>query len=242
MKTSQRILLGMGIALVIAIVGVVAISRSIVTSEDFLSGPSRGERTMASSEIESIDYDIEGFVEVSTSGGWELELSSGRDYTVRLEVSKNLIPFLEVEKVRDRLELGLESDRDIRGSYTMRAMVTLPDLRRVSASGGLDLVIDGFAHGDLYISSSGALKARAENSSFAKLELRASGAADVDFSDSPADSAEIVMSGAGVARILMAGGDLKGTLSGAGRLTYLGEVRDVDVRTSGASSVKRGGS
>jgi hypothetical protein len=64
-----------------------------------------------------------------------------------------------------------------------------------------------------------------------------SGAFDMDFHGNPVHFAEIKLSGSSAVDLTMAGGDLKGRISG--RVRYDGDIRDQEVNISGSGSIKR---
>ena len=237
MKRSVKLLSGFGIGIALLVVGLLLLSRLIVTSPDFRTKLLREDSGASSGSRISKSYDIREFTQIYTEGNWELEVIRGEDYSIRLEVSDYLASRLEVEKTGERLDIGfLKNTKQRKQAF---ASITLPDIEGVESSGALDLSVIGVDDGNLRLSSSGALNARAVDSSFASVEISVSGASDINLSDSPVDDAEIRISGAGQVRILMNGGNLAGALSGAGIILYSGKISNLDVRTSGLSSVER---
>jgi hypothetical protein len=113
----------------------------------------------------------------------------------------------------------------------------MPALEGVDLSGASELALSGFSGTKLDITASGATEIDASGGSYRDLTLIVSGAGNVDLSEIVVDDARVVLSGAGDIKLNMNGGELSGTVSGAGHIRYRGTVREENVVTSGFSSV-----
>ena len=93
------------------------------------------------------------------------------------------------------------------------------------------------AGGDVRFALSGSSKAELEGTG-KHLLIRASGASIVNLSDFPVHNAEVKLSGASHATVNL-DGRLDTNLSGASRLSYIGEPTMEDIHTSGGSRIRR---
>ncbi len=218
-------------------------------------------RTIHSSgEVETVDYDYRDFAAVSIADTFVATIQQGDEYAVAVRADKNAVDFLHVA-VRDGvLEVGLENNTRLRGSFTLEVDVTLPALETLEVSGAstatvghfvratslgaevsgasrLTLVADG-TDLNLDVHLSGASKATL-NGRAGALHLEASGASTIDAQDLEAATCDAELSGASTVHVRVTGTLGPARLSGASTLRYEGTPQLVDIETSGASSIHR---
>ena len=93
------------------------------------------------------------------------------------------------------------------------------------------------AGGDARLNLSGASSVQLQGSA-SDLVIDASGASRVELDNFPVDNVDVKLSGASGATVNL-DGRLDANLSGASKLSYIGEPTMGDVRTSGGSSVSK---
>jgi Putative auto-transporter adhesin, head GIN domain len=187
--------------------------------------------------------DLEGFDRVDARGVWKITLEQGDDWNVELTYPDQVTDRLDVRVEGDRLVLGVENGRPhwwggFGPSNGYEARIVMPELEGIDLSGAAKVDLIGFAGDTLAITSSGASEVEATRSRFDELELTVSGAGDIDLSEMPVVDAHVVLSGAGNIKLNMNGGELSGTVSGAGKVRYEGTVSRQSVVVSGFSSVE----
>jgi hypothetical protein len=183
-------------------------------------------------------YDLKYFSAVRASGQWRLRLEQGDVYAVRVEMPAYLDPGVIVTKERDVLQFKLAPGWRIESSE-LKAYVTLPNLKGLHLSGAVTARLLGFDTERLKIKASGATRISGKDNRVHYLSVDGSGAFSMDFYDNPVNFVEIDLSGSSEIGLTMAGGDLKGRISGSGQVIYDGEIRDQEVKISGSGSIKR---
>lgn len=189
-------------------------------------------------------FDLEGFDRIDARGVWKISLEQGEDWNVELTYPERVADDIDVRVDGDRLVLGYDRNgpswwRGFGRSETFEARVVMPELEGIDVAGAAKLDLSGFAGDGLTISSSGASEIDATRSRFDELMLTVSGAGDVDLREMPVVDARVVLSGAGDIKLNMNGGELSGTVSGAGKVRYEGTVSRESIVVSGFSSVER---
>jgi hypothetical protein len=183
-------------------------------------------------------YDFKYFSAVRASGQWQLRLDQGDTYAVRVEMPAYFEPGVMVTKERDALRFKMASGWRLEGGE-LRAHITLPKLQELRLSGAVAARLLGFDTERLKIKASGATRISGKDNRIYYMSMDGSGAFDMDFHGNPVHFAEIKLSGSSAVDLTMAGGDLKGRISGSGRVRYDGDIRDQEVNISGSGSIKR---
>jgi Putative auto-transporter adhesin, head GIN domain len=236
MKTSNKILwiaIGGLFACVVVFLLFIRVSTSPMMER---VEPMKG--ATGSKEMVSRSYPLKYFTGIRASGKWGLKLTSGETYSVEIEAPEYLLPGLIVEKEGDVLTLGLEQGWRLKGGE-LKALVTLPNLASIKASGSVTIDMNGFDSERLKIKASGATELGGKANKIYYLTLKGSGSTRFDLMDNPVTFLEIDLSGSSTIAVTMAGGDLKGNISGSGTVVYDGDIRDQEVSISGSGSVKR---
>lgn len=183
-------------------------------------------------------YDLNYFSTVRASGQWQLWLDQGDKYAVRVEMPSYLEPGVMVIKERDGLRFKLAPGWPLEGGK-LKAHVTLPKLQRLRLSGAVTARLVGFDTERLKIKASGATRISGKDNRVYYLSVKGSGDFTMDFHGNPVKFVEIDLSGSSRIGLTMAGGDLKGRISGSGQVSYDGEIRNQEVRISGSGVIKR---
>jgi len=191
-----------------------------------------------SKEMVTRSYPLKYFSGIKASGKWDLKLTSGETYSVEIEAPEYLLPGLIVEKERDVLHLGIERGWRLKGGE-LKALVTLPGLESLNVSGSVTVDMNGFDSERLKIKASGSTQLVGTANKIYYLTLKGSGSTRFDLMGNPVTFVEIDLSGSSTIAVTMAGGDLKGKISGSGTVVYDGDIRDQEVSISGSGSVKR---
>jgi hypothetical protein len=183
-------------------------------------------------------FSLSGFTAVSAGGFWDLRIERADAFSVEVDVPANLAGKLAVKVSGGALVLGFDDPGFAAWAANGRATVRLPALAAVDLAGGSKLKLSGFRSERLSLTISGAGKAEADRLAIGELKLNASGAADVDFRGARVRNAAIAIAGAGKLELTMDGGELTGSIDGAGKIVYYGRVSRVDVRRSGVASIE----
>jgi hypothetical protein len=243
MRKSQITVLAALSAVAVLIVAAIVTARLIAARLE--SGEYSGEtpRAARSGALTDEALDLSGFRRIDARGTWEIELRRGTDWDVTLGHTADTRERVDVHVENGRLVLEANGSswswfRGFDNRETLEATIVMPALEGIELSGASKLTVSGFSGESLEITASGATEIDGHDGSYRELELIVSGAGDVNFGDVVVDDARVVLSGAGNVLLNMNGGELSGTVSGAGKIRYRGTVREQNVIASGFSSVE----
>jgi len=203
-----------------------------------------GDRPVSSGAAASTRYDLDGFRNVVIEDNWEIDLLQGDEWQVSLSYPERSADRVSVTVEGDRLVLGAGGSRRAGWGWwgnhdRFSARIVMPELNSVEVSGAADLDFSGFEDERLAITITGAGNVKGHDGSYDELALTVSGAANIDLRDVPVVDANVNLSGASNVRLDMAGGVLSGNLSGMGKVSYSGQVRNQRVSVSGFGRVNR---
>jgi hypothetical protein len=170
-----------------------------------------------SGEIATWDMDYADFNSIEVSSAFDVTIDRADSYLVRITIDKKLYEYLKIDQCGDTLRIGLKSGHTYMGT-TQRAIVNLPDLRRLELSGASSAVVSGFS-----VSHS--------------LDFQISGASRLDLGHTIAGNSDFSLSGASQVNGVIEMDDGHFSLSGASFLELKGSAEDITIDASGASRV-----
>jgi len=239
LDTARRFVVWTATLLVLAAAGCDQLTRDTITG---------------SGQIETRTLDLDGFDAVELSHTWLAEIEHGDAFSIVVSADDNVMPVVEVEVRRRTLEVDIERGYQLEDS-TLEIRITMPALRRVSASGASHVEIGDFpatTEVEFDVSGVSTLFATVEvdaaslNASGAstieldgtatELTAEASGASHLRLDDLSTARASLELSGASIAD-LEATERLEVDLSGASVVEYRGDPEVVERDVSGGSRV-----
>jgi hypothetical protein len=191
------------------------------------------------------NYEAADFSRVNVRGQWQVALVRGEAWSVQLDYPIELEPYVDANVQGDELVIALAeqpgwwSDFGRRGDFRTTARVVMPTLDELELAGASKLEMSGFAGNVLELGASGASTITATECRYDELDLDLAGAGNTDLSGLTATDARVSIVGAHSVTLRMAGGTLSGSMAGASSLKYHGSVASENVRTAGATSVRR---
>jgi hypothetical protein len=211
---------------------------------------------IGSGNLETKEYAFTDFTGVEISSAFEFEIKQSSSYNISITADDNVIDYIQVSQVGQTLKIRLGTLRFL-GSTTLRASVTLPQLRDLTVSGAsrgtfsdfsstedLDITVSGastvtgdITAGNVEFGISGASTIQLEGSAN-DIVANVSGASHFNLDDFTVDNADVNFSGASSGTINL-DGRLDANLSGASRLWYIGEPTMGDINTSSASTISK---
>ncbi len=251
---------------IIAIVVVALIISNVVL---FWGGWPKG--LVGSGNLETEQYAFANFTEVEISDAFKFEIEQSSSYSIDVTADDNVMEYVRVSQDGQTLKIGLGRDLHIGPvtlkiglgilpnleSVTLRASVTMPQLRNVIISGASRGTISGFnSTDDLAIDVSGASKVTGDitagdvafhisgasniqlDGSANDMAADVSGASHFNLDDFTVNNADVHFSGASSGTINL-DGRLDADLSGASKLWYIGEPTMGTINTSGAAKVSK---
>jgi hypothetical protein len=240
-------------AIIIAVV-VVVVAAGISTAFILRGWP--GILT-GSGNFETRQYDFADFTTVEVSSAFEFEVRQSNAFSINITADDNVIDYVQVTEDGQTLTIGLRNAPAFR-LVTVKASITMPQLRGLTVSGASRGSISGFSSAeDVNMTVSGASRVTGDMSagniefdvsgaSTVQLQGAAddmvadvSGASHLSLDDFTVDSADVNISGASSGTVHLTG-RLDADVSGASRLLYIGEPTMGDISVSGASTFGQG--
>ena len=242
------------VIIVIAIVAVVAIVSTVIALKGWPAG------LIGSGNLETESYAFSDFTELEIGSAFEFEVVQSSSYSINITADDNVMDYVQVSKDGQTLKIGLRTGLGIflgPVSATLRASVTMPQVRQFTASGASHGTVSGFSSTeDLDITVSGASRVTGDvtagnvqfgisgastiqlEGSANDIDANVSGASHLSLDDFVVNDADVNLSGASSGTVNL-NGRLDANLSGASTLWYIGEPTSTNINTSGASTVSK---
>ena len=236
------------------IIAAVVVAVAVISTVLILEGWPGG--LAGSGDLETETYAFTDFNKVEISSAFKFEIEQSSSYSIEITVDDNIMEYVRVSQDGQTLKIGLKPATWI-GPATLKASVTMPELRGLDISGAsrgtvsnfsstedLDIMVSGASRvsgdivaGNVDFDISGASSVELEGSAN-DIIADVSGASSLKLDDFTATNADIDFSGASSGTVNLSG-RLDADVSGASRLWYIGEPTMGDIDTSGASSVSK---
>jgi hypothetical protein len=211
---------------------------------------------IGSGNLETEVYAFTNFTEVEIGSAFEFEINQSSSYSINVTADDNVLDYVQVSKDGQTLKIRLGIVPRL-WNITLRASVTMPQLRGLTASGASRGTVSGFSSTeDLDITVSGASRLTGDiiagnvdfdisgastiqlEGSADDMDANVSGASSFNLGDFIVNNADVDFSGASSGTINL-DGRLDADLSGASRLWYIGEPTMGNIDTSGASKISK---
>ena len=192
------------------------------------------KKTKGSGSVAVETRDIKGFNGVDASGIFQVEIVAQKDFGVEVEADDNLIPFINTE-VRNGI-LHIETKGKLATENGLKVRISAPDIESIDASGVSKVTLTDLKNAELRVDTSGASKIRVTGET-GKISVNVSGASSVDADSLRAETADVDATGASRVSVF-ATGTLRADASGASKLVYGGDPKNIEKSTTGASSVR----
>lgn len=189
-----------------------------------------------SGDFETRTYDLSDFDAIRIDGVFEIEVTAGEDYEVKVEAEDNLFEYIIVETKRGELVLDLENDVEIETDESILVMISMPALVEIDGNGVYELTATGIDNEktEIYVQGVGSveLEGRTED-----LRVESNGVGEVDLRDLVAQTADVRVEGIGDVYVFVEQ-DLRARVSGLGDVVYGGNPESVDDRVDGFGSIE----
>lgn len=178
---------------------------------------------------------LSDFTKIDASGAVNVEVAVGNAFVVEVQADDNLLANIKTEKSGDTLKIYSE-DR-ISPKTTVVIRVSMPEIENFEVSGASSGNLTNVKADDLGLKASGASKIKIGGTAN-ELKAEASGASTIDAENLKTESAEVNASGASKTYV-SANKDLDAEASGASKIVYTGEPKNLKQNSSGASSITK---
>ena len=189
----------------------------------------------------SASRDLTGFSAIEVNGNWQVNVTRGDEWQVELSYPDNRKGDIKVAVRGNRLELKRRTWFWFRGEHDPRftAGIVMPELEKLELAGTGQLDVSGFQGRQLEIDIKGNVRLEGRESRYDALDLSVAGASEIDLRGVVVTNAEVNLAGTSDLTLAMGGGELSGSMAGAGRIRYYGSVSVEDVDISGMGRLNR---
>jgi Putative auto-transporter adhesin, head GIN domain len=217
-----------------------------------------GERVRGNGNAKTVERSLAAFKDVEASDIIHLYLTQGPQVPVKIETDENLMDFVEIEQVGNRISVKTRDGYNLDPTDKIKVYITIPEYHSISVSGagsiqttskitnadGLDISLSG-AGGikmeldapsvKVDISGAGSATLVGQTKDF---EMDISGAGDAHCFDLLSENTRVDISGAGKADVF-ASIKLDAQVSGAGSVIYKGGATNIKQDVTGAGKVRK---
>ena len=176
---------------------------------------------------------LTGFKKIKISRGLNVEVVAQKDFNVEVESDDNLLEFIKTEVADDTLKIY--TVKKLKPTAKIRIAVALPELVDANVSGAARLTASDINSESLNIDVSGAGRAKL-NGNTANLKINSSGAAKIYAENLQSVNAILDISGASKITV-NASEEIRANASGASKISYVGEPKNIIKNISGASKI-----
>jgi hypothetical protein len=194
-----------------------------------------GNSVSGSGKVATDKRDLKGFTSVDVSGVFQVEIVSGKDFSVEVQADDNILPLIETNVSGSTLQIDLKDKASTRSDMIVR--ITAPNIERVETTGASKVTASGIKNDSFSINTTGASKVYLTGET-ANLDIDVTGASMVDAEQLSAAIANIQASGASKINVNVSG-ELHSEATGASRIVYSGDPKTIDNHQSGASSISK---
>lgn len=194
-----------------------------------------GDGVQGSGILKSEQRAVSGFSKVEVGGAIRIEVTAQKDFSVSVEADDNVLPLIKTEVSGDTLKIYREKGSS--SKVGVKVTISMPDVKAINLSGASTAFISGAKTDSLELEASGASKIKIDGEA-KDLNSDASGASGIDAENLRVENADVEASGASSTTI-SAIDELKADASGASTIYYTGEPKNINQKSSGASSVKK---
>lgn len=194
----------------------------------------RDQGIKGSGDLETREFDLKDFDEISVGGAFEVEIRFGDRQRVAVTIDDNLWDNLELKVRHGRL--SVDWDESCRPDDDCRLELVVTSLEAMSVSGAAEVDIAKFAGERFEFALSGAAELEMDGV-VEDLDIQVSGAGEIDTRDLEARHVKVRISGAGHANIT-ASESLDAKVSGVGNINYWGNPSDKSTSVSGLGSIR----
>src|SRR5436305_4595771 len=180
------------------------------------------------------DRTLDPFMNVEAGGAFRVEWNSGAP-SASITVDKNLMQYVEME-VRDRV-LHVRTTRSVRPTHSIKLALTSNALEGASFSGASRLNAHQLSGTKFYLETTGASNVVLDGA-VDELVANMTGASDLRADSLQTKTAELSVTGAGDARLAVSD-TLKVSITGAGKVEYIGNPPHIEREITGAGSIRK---
>lgn len=184
--------------------------------------------------IKTEERSVGAFANIDAGGAFEIEWQNGPS-ALRLTTDENLLPYIENEISSDTLRL--RTREHVWPTHGIKVVISSPTRASASLRGAVKLTAKQLSGPIFALESKGASEVSLDGN-IERLVVDMTGASQLAANGLQTKTAEISTTGAGDAEVAVTD-TLKVIITGAGKVTYVGNPATIDKRITGAGSIHR---
>ncbi len=188
-----------------------------------------------SGNVKTETRNVADFSKIDAGGAVNVEVTAQKEFGLTIEADDNLLQKIKTEVSGDTLKIY--SEDKISPKTRINVKVSMPEIEGLELSGASDGILINVKTDSLELKASGASKLKVDGEA-KEINIDASGASKIDAENLKAEDADVDANGASSA-VVSANGDLKLDASGASKISYTGEPKNIKQNSSGASSINK---
>lgn len=188
-----------------------------------------------SGNVQTQKREVSNFKNIEIGGVFDVEVTAQKDFSVEVEADDNLLELIKTEV--DGSTLKIRAEKRMSTSSTLRVRISAPNIEALDLSGASKITVVNLNNNSLHLDSSGASKIKIEGVT-KDFTVEMSGASRLDAENLQSENVSVDSSGASSASVFVTN-ELKTDLSGASKVVYSGDPKNLEKKTSGASSVRQ---
>jgi hypothetical protein len=193
---------------------------------------------IGSGKLQTQQKNFSDFTTINLNSGFQAQITQGSSYNVSITADSNVINRVDVTQTGNVLTIGLQPGTFFDIGGTLKASITMPDVREIQASGGATVDVTDFALShDLSVGSSGGSTITVSGQANG-LSASCSGGGQLKLSGLKVSTASIQLSG-GSSALINVSDKLDANLSGGSSLTYEGNPTLGTITNTGLSTITR---
>lgn len=177
---------------------------------------------------------VADFKAINVGGSFTVEAVAQKDFGLEIETDDNLLQYIKTE-VADGI-LKIETTKNIQPKDKILVRISAPNIENFKTSGAANVDLKNVNNDSLKVVSSGASKFTIEGTA-KNFVVETNGASKIDAGNLKTENTSIDASGASKIDVYAAN-DLKVKLSGAGKISYSGNPKNISKDISGAGSIQ----
>lgn len=188
-----------------------------------------------SGNVQTEQRNVGEFKSIDISGAFTVEIVVQKGFAVEVEADDNNLPLVKTEVENGVLKI--EREGHFSGHSKVLIRVFAPNIENLEVSGASKVSVNDINNEFLNLDVSGASKIDIRGKT-KRLKMDSSGASNIDAKNLKAKNVSVEASGASKIDVFVSN-ELNADLSGATKLTYSGVPKNVEEKTSGASSIRK---
>ncbi|HYF31401.1 MAG TPA: head GIN domain-containing protein [Chitinophagaceae bacterium] len=194
-----------------------------------------GERVRGNGNLKTEDRSAANFTSVSSFGEYDVYLSQGTSYSVRIEAEENLLPYIETIVDGDMLKIRTKEGYWLSNSTDLKIFVSAPAYSKVKTFGSGNILSQGKLNNtsaiELEVAGSGDVKVEV-NAPEVRADLQGSG--NIDLSGETRTFTGSILGSGDIKAANLKSENANVDITGSGNADVYASVKlDVDIKGSG---------